>query len=677
MVDFATNSVVDAMLGETLRCFRRPRHRTMRQFAEQEIIIPSGRFEGLRFRCDRQPFSALWFDAVDSQRYTEHIITGPTQSGKTLVGWVIPVLYHLFELNETVIAAVPDQNMVRDKWTQDIEPVLKRTRYWELMPRSGCGSKGGEVVSIQFDNGAILRFMSAGGSDKSVAGFTSRVICMTETDGFDVRSSTSTEANKIEQIEGRVRSYPILMRRIYKECTLTTDEGHTWQRYTEGTASKIKLECPHCRKYVGLEREDFRGWDGAATDVVAIENASFFCAKCGERWTEEQRIAANRRAVLVHKGQDIDDEGRVVGPHPTTRTLGFRWSAVNNLLLPAADIALDEWRAQRAVDEDDAERKLCQFVWSMPYRSKHEEAVELTPEAVQRRQNGTGRGQFPSNAKVTVGVDVNKRVMHWCAMAWLPDGTGMVIDYGRQGVKADSMGFDAALRLALPGLQGKLGSGWSETRVDRVLVDCRWQTDEVCAAVKSLKDPRWRPYMGLGAGHWKRQRFRQPRKVGKEVIWMGTQCYDKFVPANKCVITFGDANYWKTWLHARLALEVGQQAKDASPIVLFSSASESEHAEYAKHLTAEREVVTYEKGNGEVKVWESIRSANHWLDATYMACVAAHRLKVATHEAVKDKPKATTQAAQTQPRIEYDGTGPSYEVPDYSNQGFTNDYHDR
>jgi len=43
-----------------------PRLRSMRQFAEQEVVVPTGPFKGLRFRCDRQPFTALWFDEIDS-----------------------------------------------------------------------------------------------------------------------------------------------------------------------------------------------------------------------------------------------------------------------------------------------------------------------------------------------------------------------------------------------------------------------------------------------------------------------------------------------------------------------------------------------------------------------------------------------------------------------------------
>jgi hypothetical protein len=99
----------------------RPRRlRTMRQFAEQEIVIPEGPFQGRKFRCARQPYTGLWFDAVDSGIWNRYVATGPTQSGKTLSCFVIPMLYHLFELGETVICGLPDMDMAGDKWREDI-----------------------------------------------------------------------------------------------------------------------------------------------------------------------------------------------------------------------------------------------------------------------------------------------------------------------------------------------------------------------------------------------------------------------------------------------------------------------------------------------------------------------------------------------------------------------------
>src|SRR6185503_16254118 len=176
----------------------RPRRlRTMREFAESEIVIPDGPFVGRRFKCYRQPYTGLWFDAVDSGAWSRCVATGPTQSGKTLSCFVIPLLYHLFELGETVICGLPDMDMAADKWREDLLPAIERSRYRDLLPAMGSGSRGGKVETIQFGNGATLKFMSGGGSDKSRAGFTARVVVVTETDGMDRPGATSRESDKI------------------------------------------------------------------------------------------------------------------------------------------------------------------------------------------------------------------------------------------------------------------------------------------------------------------------------------------------------------------------------------------------------------------------------------------------------------------------------------------------
>src|SRR5678816_4563381 len=147
-------------------------------------------------------------------------IRDSTQSGKTLACFVIPLLYHLFELGETVICGLPDMDMAADKWREDILPVIERSRYRQLLPSSGGGSRGGRVETIQFANGATLKYMSGGGSDKSRAGFTSRVVVITETDGMDQSGGRSRESDKITQLEARTRAYGS-RKRIYI-CLLYT-----------------------------------------------------------------------------------------------------------------------------------------------------------------------------------------------------------------------------------------------------------------------------------------------------------------------------------------------------------------------------------------------------------------------------------------------------------------------
>ena len=55
-------------------------------------------------------------------------------SGKTLHGFIIPLLYHLFEHNETVICGVPQMAMAKDKWRDETRPVIEASRFREFLP---------------------------------------------------------------------------------------------------------------------------------------------------------------------------------------------------------------------------------------------------------------------------------------------------------------------------------------------------------------------------------------------------------------------------------------------------------------------------------------------------------------------------------------------------------------
>lgn len=647
--------------------FRRRRFRTLAQFAEDEIVVPSGPHANERLRLSTQPFSRLLYDEIDSGKYSEIVVTGPSQTGKTLLAWVVPMLFHLFEICETVIAAVPDGDMIRDKLEQDIEPVLRRTRYWRYMPAIGKGSKGGNASLIAFKNGAQLRWMTAGGSDKRRAGFTARVVCMTETDGFDVRTSTSSEASKIAQIEARTRSYPRNLRRIYKECTVSTKTAHTWARYQAGTASRIATPCPHCGSFETLERADLAGWQDADTDVAAGDQACFHCPSCGEQWAEDERKVANSQAVLVHANQSVVG-GAVVGITPRTRTLGFRWNAANNMLITAGDIGVDEWEAARATDEDDAQRKQCQFVWATPYVPLEDDNDSVTAEQISRQTSDFARGQYPPDAFLTLGIDVNKPVLHWTVMAFRMNGDGFVVDYGRQGLRTKDIGFQKALADGLMKLREKLDGVYPYRRA---AVDSRWKPDDVSLAIKSLKDKRWRPFVGCGKGQFLAQSYYHPTQISGDVIWAGTANHEKLNRVRSQVVIYADANFWKTQVKSRLVLDGnGDSAKTDGPIRLYRTVDDGEHYQFGRHITAEEEEYVLDpKGKGMVRVYRTIRKANHWLDSTYIATVLSDKVLRSPRIPARGGAITTTHQPRT---YDSEPMEQGFSVPNFSYEG-----HDR
>lgn len=633
---------------------RAPRLRSMRQFAEQEIVIPDGPFEGRRFNCDRQPYAKLWFDAVDSQLWNRFAAVGPTQSGKSLTCFIIPAMYHLFEIGETVICGLPTMEIAKDKWREDLLPAIEQSRYRDLLPRGGASSRGGTPESIQFINGVTLKFMSGGGSDKKRAAFTSRVLVVTEADDLDEASSTSREADKLKQMEARTKAYGD-RKRIYLECTASLDTGRIWREYQQGTKSKIACLCPHCGLYVSPEREDFVGWQGADSEHQAADESSFFCPDCGEQWSTENRRDANRAAVLVHDGQEVTESGEVTGQPKRTMTLGFRWSAANNLFATEKSIGVDEWKAAKSEDEDNAEREQRQFVWALPYIPNIEEKTPLDTMVIANRTRHTPVGQAPDGCEfLTVGVDVGKWELHWTATAWEPNATGTVIDYGTVSVPSDVMSLESAIVEALNQLKMMCNRGWLFPLdvlmvPGQVWIDSGYEQDAVYKFCRDSGSPYF-PVKGYGMTQRQNGKYRQQETAGRNTKYIGEEFHIKQVPKKRVLLTHLNSDYWKTWLHKRLDCSL----QEPGAVALYKS-TEKQHRVFAKHLTAEREVQRYDQKKAPVTVWERIRKANHWLDATSYSCAAAHRLGVrlgATEpdtEAVPTKEKTAAATPQEQP----------------------------
>ena len=681
------------------RMARTPRRRTLRQFAEEEIVLTSGPYEGRNYSCDRQPFAGLWFDAIDGTGenaesrnspqnpgihagrppgvnagaperrnagaperrnagtperrnaeagpWNRFAAVGPSQSGKTVAAFHVPLLYHLFEIRERVICALPDENMAAEKWFLDILPMIQRTRYREFLPGRGGGSRGGKVELIQFGNGAALKFMTAGGDDKSRAHFTARVVVATEVDGMDTASTGSREADPMTQIETRTKAYGD-RKRIYLECTASTEEGRIWQEWKAGTASRIALRCPHCGGWhapegTPQERKLLTGWEDADDELAARERAAFHCALCGAAWSEAERRVANEQAMLLHRGQSIEPTAvgafdiqhsafSILGEPPRTKTLGFRWSAINNLFLSAGEIAAAEWHGKRAGDEEKAERELCQFVWGLPHRSALVDMTPLDQQAIVRRQHNHPRGVAPAWTQwITVGVDLGKWMGWYWAVAWADHGRGAVIEYGRLPLATEELGEQQATRAALLEFADTCAAGWAmpdgQARpVDRVWVDSNYaETRDVVFAVCRERWPIWMPVMGRGGSQYAGTTYRRPRKEGGAVLEVGEGYHFVEQPASNIAVVEIDADVWKSWVQERFA-----GPADSPGAMTLYSAMPRDHLLAARHLTAERKREEFKAGmGGGLRYrWEKVRGDNHLLDCAYMAAACAHWLGV-------------------------------------------------
>lgn len=635
-----------------LDLIERPR-RSYAEFLEQEIILPSGPFEGRLFSFSYQPYTRHVAAAIDSGLYNRFAFLGPTQSGKTLICCVGPDLWCVAELEESAICGIPNMDMASDKWQQDFLPVIKASRYAALLPSIGSGSReGAKVTSIKFKNGSILRFMAAGGKDKQRAGYTSPFLAMTEVNGYDEEGGKSKETDKVRQMEARVLSFRRKGNyRILLECTETDSQGRIHQEWQHGTASFMEPQCPHCEEYVYLDREHLMGWQEATCEKQAKDQAYFECPACKAHLDDRDRDHANRNARLVNTNDAL--------------TFSFKWNGANNLFLSAGDFAVAEWKAKfEAENKENAEKELCQFYWGRPYDAlidDLEEVIELNlADAVYVYK----RGVVPEWADIlTFGADVHAKLLYWSLVAWKLDGTCHVVDYGKIENPHKDHGQEEAVRLGLVDLNALAQTSWPQNnkaqpkKLSGGLVDARWLPDVVVSTVS----PPLFPVQGFSAfANFKKfqRRYLKPKLTNDIVKQIGDGWHKERRKTEKGTRYVGfvvDSDDAKAFVRRRMATPKDQPGA----ITYFVNTEPDGHALFFRHLNAEKQVI--EKGIIKwVKATDpetgQLMSENHWLDCMGYAAMAARAagVKVVAQATQISPPKSspkTDNAHATQPRL--------------------------
>lgn len=268
----------------------------------------------------------------------------------------------------------------------------------------------------------------------------------------------------------------------------------------------------------------------------------------------------------------------------------------------------------------------------------------LTADQIAAKTNGMKRGEVPTACtRVTMFVDVQAKVLFWLIAAWEDDFTGYVIDYGtwpdqkqayftlrdaRRTLAASSprAGQEGAIYAGLEALTNEyLGRSWrrddgAEVRIDRCLIDANWgQSSDVVyqfcrqSSFATVIMPSHGRYVGASSIPFSEYKRKRGDRVG--LNWR-----IPIITGKRSVrhVVF-DTNYWKSFVHARLAVPIG----DPGCLSLFGRMPD-EHRLFSEHLTAEYRVKTEGRGRT-VDEWKLRVDGidNHWLDCLVGAAVAA------------------------------------------------------
>jgi len=379
-----------------------------------------------------------------------------------------------------------------------------------------------------------------------------------------------------------------------------------------------------------LDRDKHPQWQGQRTKMVYAWPANeALWDKYAELWREGMRadrgIAEATEYYRAHR--EAMDEGAVIAwperHHPD------ELSAIQH----AIDLKLDRGEAAFFAEYQNE-----------PLPEDVPDDDLLTADQISAKVNGHARGEVPIGCThLTMFIDVQAKALFWLVVAWEDGFTGCVIDYGTEpdqktayftlrdvrrtlAMAAPRAGLEGAIYAGLERLTDRtIGKEWRRddgamVRIDRCLIDANWgQSSDVvyqfCRQSKhaGIVIPSHGRYVGASSIPFSEYKRKRGDRVG--LNWRIPVVRGKRAVRH---VVF-DTNYWKSFVHARLAVAMG----DPGCLSLFGRKPD-QHRLLAEHLTSEYRVKTEGRGRT-VDEWKLRADGldNHWLDGLVGNAVAA------------------------------------------------------
>lgn len=343
---------------------------------------------------------------------------------------------------------------------------------------------------------------------------------------------------------------------------------------------------------------------------------------------------------------------RIVGDRPETFTLGFRWSAADNLFTDAGLIAMEEWKkANASVDEESDERKLRQFVWALPVEDTSESTLSVSAHAVRRRLGVSPRGVCPDGWRFAGFMDLGKRVCHWGVAAGL-DRYSMV-DTGVIEVPTGDRTTEDGLRIALWQWYDRVVEGWAGGRRPGLVgIDSgKWSTvvyEFVREASRMGSGVMWFATKGHGLSQDQGRVYAAPDARTEKLPYVGERYHMRLQEAHGIYLLHMDSDWWKGKVHSGLVAAMGEPG---SLVLWLDDPGATDIWTLSKHLTSERGIEEFDAKRGMVKRWVRTNPNNHLLDVVYGCLVGLDYLGVVAEASrrVVVPAKATASGGQGEP----------------------------
>lgn len=346
-----------ALLARVLAVARPPlRDKTHAEVASQ-ILLPDGPRQGKPYTWQDDPVAACVISQLD-QPWDSMALPGAVQTGKSLMSVLVPALRQLIFQRRAVVYAQPSQQKLHEAWAGKVRPAIEGAGWARWLPTGGQGSKGGETPRfvvfrdpVTTHRAGMLYLIHGGGRNEGAqASVSAPTVLVDEVDSFQ-------SAHRVALIGKRADSFGAKAVRIYTSTVKADGEPGAKDGsiilglYQDSTRSRLWFACPHCGAWQTLEWENVRYDED--DEATAAETVHMVCPKCEGQIYETDRQKMLRQWRLVHHSQTVTETGEVVGAAPRTRRFGLLWTALDSSLRDLPTLAIEHWRAARALARGD------------------------------------------------------------------------------------------------------------------------------------------------------------------------------------------------------------------------------------------------------------------------------------------------------------------------------------
>ena len=387
-----------------------PPQLTVSEFADYEIQVTSGPFQGTQWKTSTAPYQRGIMDAFHEPGVEIVVAMCSSQVGKTSIALNI-VGYHMAHDPCPILVVQPTARPMAEEFSKNrLDPLIAASPMLkEAVSRKRSRDSTNTMLNKQFWGGSL----SIGGANSaaSLAARSVRLLVLDEVDRFphELPGEGSTIAVALKRTAAFGRRRRVLM---ISSPTLVDGTVHAW--FQRGDQRRFHVPCPACGAMRPYRWQDVRWVDDDPS------TARLHCPECDHGCDDLERVNALSAGEWVSKspGEPTDDSS-VVSFHI--------WEAYSPFSTLASMVRgfLEARKGQK--EGDRAEMHAWQnTTLGEPIEPDWGEGVEPNTLYVRRRKF---RAPVPGGAcLLTAGVDVQDDRLELLVVGWGPGEESWLVD---------------------------------------------------------------------------------------------------------------------------------------------------------------------------------------------------------------------------------------------------------